>query len=59
MPNFYLALHFTHSDPFPVAEAYSSNFLSDWELISKLNKPVIAAVSGYAVRVHVPWIIAR
>lgn len=54
MPNFYLALHFTHSDPFPVAEAYSSNFLSDWELISKLNKPVIAAVSGYAVRVHVP-----
>lgn len=39
-------------EPFPilVAEAYTSNFLADWEVISKLNKPVIAAVSGYAVR---------
>lgn len=39
--------------PFPVAEAYTSNFLSNWEVISKLNKPVIAAVSGYAVCVNV------
>ncbi|KAG6381751.1 ClpP/crotonase [Boletus reticuloceps] len=31
------------------AEAYASNFLANWEVISKLNKPVIAAVSGYAL----------
>ncbi|KAF8555676.1 ClpP/crotonase [Imleria badia] len=31
------------------SEAYSSNFLSNWDVISKLNKPVIAAVSGYAL----------
>ncbi|KAF9219554.1 ClpP/crotonase [Gyrodon lividus] len=31
------------------AEAYTSNFLANWEVISKLNKPVIAAVSGYAL----------
>lgn len=31
------------------SEAYMSNFLSNWEVISKLRKPVIAAVSGYAL----------
>ncbi|KAG8221079.1 ClpP crotonase [Butyriboletus roseoflavus] len=31
------------------AEAYTSNFLANWEVVSKLNKPVIAAVSGYAL----------
>ncbi|KAH7888439.1 ClpP/crotonase [Phlebopus sp. FC_14] len=31
------------------AEAYTSNFLASWEVISKLEKPVIAAVSGYAL----------
>lgn len=33
----------------PVAEVYTSNFLANWEVISKLRKPVIAAISGYAV----------
>jgi enoyl-CoA hydratase len=32
-----------------VAEAYTTNFLANWEVIAKLQKPVIAAVSGYAV----------
>ncbi|KAG9313151.1 putative enoyl-CoA hydratase precursor, mitochondrial [Chiua virens] len=35
------------------AEAYMSNFLASWEVVSKLNKPVIAAVSGYAVCVFI------
>ncbi|KAG9312489.1 ClpP crotonase [Chiua virens] len=35
------------------AEAYTSNFLANWDVVSKLNKPVIAAVSGYAVCVFI------
>ncbi|KAG1725221.1 ClpP crotonase [Suillus lakei] len=31
------------------AEAYTTNFLANWEVIPKLIKPVIAAVSGYAL----------
>ncbi|OJA10541.1 hypothetical protein AZE42_01719 [Rhizopogon vesiculosus] len=31
------------------AEAYTTNFLANWEVIAKLRKPVIAAVSGYAL----------
>lgn len=31
------------------AEAYTTNFLANWEVIAKLKKPVIAAVSGYAL----------
>ncbi|KAG6334047.1 hypothetical protein ID866_5035 [Astraeus odoratus] len=31
------------------AETYMSNFLANWEVVSKLRKPVIAAVSGYAL----------
>lgn len=31
------------------AEAYTTNFLANWEVIAKLQKPVIAAVSGYAL----------
>ncbi|KAF9233491.1 enoyl-CoA hydratase [Melanogaster broomeanus] len=31
------------------AEVYKSNLFANWEVISKLRKPVIAAVSGYAL----------
>ncbi len=30
-------------------EAYSQNFLSEWERIGNIRKPVIAAVAGYAL----------
>jgi len=32
------------------ADVYTSNFLENWGTISKARKPIIAAVSGYAVR---------
>jgi enoyl-CoA hydratase/carnithine racemase len=32
------------------AEAYGSNFLESWQDVMKIRKPIIAAVSGYAVR---------
>ncbi|KAG1742135.1 ClpP/crotonase-like domain-containing protein [Suillus lakei] len=31
------------------AEAYTTNFLANWEVVPRLKKPVIAAVSGYAL----------
>jgi enoyl-CoA hydratase len=31
------------------AEAYKGNFLGHWTKISQIRKPIIAAVSGYAV----------
>jgi hypothetical protein len=48
------SLRHAHIDPFPVEEAYTSNFIANWNVVSKLNKPIIAAVSGYAVCVHIP-----
>ena len=44
---------------FLVSEAYMSNFLSNWEVIAKLRKPVIAAVSGYAVCPLHPFVPIR
>ena len=32
-----------------VAEAYRKNFLGSWNMISSMRKPIIGAVSGYAV----------
>jgi enoyl-CoA hydratase len=43
------SLRHAHIDPFPVEEAYTSNFIANWNVVSKLNKPIIAAVSGYAL----------
>ena len=34
----------------PVAEVYQGDFLHSWSRITQMRKPVIAAVSGYAVR---------
>ncbi|EIW82552.1 ClpP crotonase [Coniophora puteana RWD-64-598 SS2] len=31
------------------ADAYGNNFLSNWEDLKKIRKPIIAAVSGYAL----------
>lgn len=33
-----------------VADVYKNKFLEDWGKIAHLRKPLIAAVSGYAVR---------
>jgi enoyl-CoA hydratase/carnithine racemase len=32
-----------------VADVYRANFLEDWAQLSRVRKPIIAAVSGYAV----------
>jgi enoyl-CoA hydratase/carnithine racemase len=32
-----------------VAEVYTAQFLADWQDITSIRKPIIAAVSGYAV----------
>ena len=34
----------------PDNEVYKNRFLEDWGNLTSLRKPVIAAVSGYAVR---------
>jgi hypothetical protein len=34
----------------PDPEVYKSRFLEDWSTLTTLRKPIIAAVSGYAVR---------
>jgi DNA-directed RNA polymerase specialized sigma24 family protein len=33
-----------------VADVYQNGFLENWQDIAKIRKPIIAAVSGYAVR---------
>jgi hypothetical protein len=32
-----------------VADVYQNRFLEDWQEILRIHKPIIAAVSGYAV----------
>jgi len=32
-----------------VADVYQNGFLENWQDIAKIRKPIIAAVSGYAV----------
>ena len=31
------------------SEAYSTDFIADWARVTKIKKPIIAAVSGFAV----------
>ena len=31
------------------ADVYGNNFLENWSLITKVQKPIIAAVNGFAV----------
>lgn len=33
----------------PVADVYQNRFLENWQEITTIRKPIIAAVSGYAV----------
>ena len=35
--------------PFSFAQVYNTNFISGWEVIRTIRKPVIAAVSGFAL----------
>lgn len=36
------------------AEVYKGDFLAHWTELSQFRKPIVAAVSGYAVRLPVP-----
>lgn len=47
IPSFYISLR---SHPAPDVDVYRNQFLRDWGKIQTLSKPIIAAVSGYAVR---------
>jgi enoyl-CoA hydratase len=38
----------------PVADVYQNNFLENWQEISTIRKPIIAAVSGFAVNIQFP-----
>ena len=40
------------------SSAYSTDFLGNWSQITKIRKPVIAAVSGYAVS-YSTWKLSR
>lgn len=33
-------------------QVFDGNFLSHWDRVTKIRKPLIAAVSGYAVRIY-------
>ncbi len=35
----------------PVADVYQNRFLENWQEITRIRKPIIAAVSGYAVSI--------
>jgi 1,4-dihydroxy-2-naphthoyl-CoA synthase len=37
------------------SDVYKNKFLENWSLMSAVRKPIIAAVSGYAVW---PWILS-
>ena len=37
-----------------VAEVYTDQFLADWQDITSIRKPIIAAVSGFAVSPSLP-----
>ena len=39
------------ADMRPVADVYQNRFLENWQEITKIRKPIIAAVSGYAVNI--------
>lgn len=45
-------LHYSITDLYADHDVYKNDFLVDWQRIAKFRKPTIAAVSGYAVRVH-------
>jgi len=38
-----------------VADVYQNRFLENWQEITTIRKPIIAAVSGYAVKITFPF----
>jgi hypothetical protein len=42
------------ADTRSVADVYQNRFLEDWQEITRIRKPIIAAVSGYAVNTTAP-----
>jgi hypothetical protein len=39
-----------------VADVYQNRFLENWQEITTIRKPIIAAVSGFAVKPTVPFL---
>lgn len=48
----YDLLYFPHSTDFCAPYSYKSNLFMDWDRITQIRKPIIAAVNGYALGAH-------
>ena len=45
----FLSKVFNHLLPIPVADVIKENWLGNWSDMTRIQKPIIAAVSGFAV----------
>jgi enoyl-CoA hydratase/carnithine racemase len=47
-------LSFSADEKGSVADVYKNNFLENWSTMTKVRKPTVAAVSGFAVSLALP-----